>query len=88
MLGSDKPAIDAAQEFNAPLIATDEDWQSASPNPRASDMQRDKSAPIGGNHRWAEAHEGADALLGALQMERTRHRKVEGYDSELDTSRR
>lgn len=72
VLGSDKPAVDAAGDFGAPLIATDEDWQEARPALRLSETNVAE-----GGHRWAEQHEQADRLLGALQLERKRHHRVD-----------
>jgi len=78
VLGSDAAAVAAAEDFNAPLIATDEDWQEAAPAKRASEKGADRFGEESGEatHRWAELHEDGDRLLGALQLERTRHRGV------------
>mgnify|MGYP001398037376 CR=1 FL=1 len=81
VLGSDKTASDAANEYGADLITTDEDWEAARPARRLSDFQKDAIARAGtdeassiGGHRWALQHEQIDDLLGALQLERRRHR--------------
>ena len=84
VLGSDKPAAQAADEFGATLIATDEDWQDASPARRLSDLQkaanepgvgaRDAAATAVGGHAWAMRHDNADSLIDALQLERQRWR--------------
>jgi len=91
VLGSDRLALAAAEELDAPLIATDEDWRAARPAQRLSEVTKlptngaDHSghadaaaeAAATGGHQWAELHENAEALLGALQLERQRHRRVD-----------
>ena len=82
VLGSDDAAVAASEDFDAPLIASDEDWLGAAPARRASDRAVNMESHVGASveeatHRWAELHEGGDKLLGALQLERTRHRGVE-----------
>lgn len=94
VLGSDKPAADAAETFGAPLIATDDDWQAARPAQRFSEQPPNvspgvkqmsatvaaRSSPAPEGHQWAGLHEHADQLLGALQLERQRHKRIDRAD--------
>jgi len=78
VLGSDKQAVDAAAEFNAPLIANDVDWQNAGAAQRLSQTQ---TSGISGTHEptghtFAEQHEYATDLLGALHLEKQRCRRT------------
>lgn len=77
VLGSDQSANDAAAEFGAPLITTDEDWMTAQPSLRLSEVRlrqaptESASAEPKGN-RFASQHLEVDNLIGALELEQKR----------------
>ena len=86
VLGSDKLAVDAAAEFNAPLITNDMDWQHVDAAQRISQTQTSDATGTLTGHAFAERHEYATDLLGALHLERQRCRRSACRVAELEGS--